>query len=151
VRLVRRFFKGEIDPDEMIHALLRFGSAYYHDSSLRLIARQMLGGEWRAKLRPDALIFGNQHLAPNWTVMDRLQEIRVPTLVMAGRDDFLFPPEHQAELAAGIPHSRLRIIERAGHNAHEEQPAEVMEAVATFLTTEPAALAGTAEAPATAA
>ena len=48
---------------------------------------------------------------------------------MAGRDDFVFPPEHQAELAAGIPNARLRIIERAGHNPHSEQAAEVMEAV----------------------
>ena len=38
-----------------------------------------------------------------WSVMDRLGEIRVPTLVIAGRDDFLFPPESQALLAAGIP------------------------------------------------
>ena len=65
--------------------------------------------------------------------MDRLGEIAVPTLVMAGRDDFLFPPEHQVELAAGIPNARLRIIERAGHNAHDERPDEVIEAVTDFL------------------
>jgi pimeloyl-ACP methyl ester carboxylesterase len=39
---------------------------------------------------------------------------------MAGRDDFLFPPERQVQLAAGIPNARLRIIERAGHNPHSE-------------------------------
>ena len=69
--------------------------------------------------------------------MDRLGEITVPTLVMAGRDDFLFPPEHQEQLAAGIPNARLRIIERAGHNPHAERPAEVMEAVRDFVS-EPA-------------
>jgi len=52
---------------------------------------------------------------------------------MAGRDDFVFPPECQLELAAGIPDARLRIIERAGHNPHTEQPAEVMEAVRDFV------------------
>jgi hypothetical protein len=66
--------------------------------------------------------------------MDRLGEIRVPTLVMAGRDDFIFPPEHQGQLAAGVPGARLRIIERAGHNPHAERPDEVMEAVREFLT-----------------
>jgi proline iminopeptidase len=65
--------------------------------------------------------------------MDRLGDIKVPTLVMAGRDDFIFPPEHQAELAAGIPNARLRIIERAGHNPHSERPAEVMEALRNFM------------------
>jgi pimeloyl-ACP methyl ester carboxylesterase len=37
--------------------------------------------------------------------MDRLGEITAPTLVVAGRDDFIFPPEHQRELAAAIPHA----------------------------------------------
>jgi proline iminopeptidase len=53
---------------------------------------------------------------------------------MAGRDDFVFPPEHQAQLAAGIPNARLHIVERAGHNPHFEQASEVMGAVRDFLT-----------------
>ena len=65
--------------------------------------------------------------------MDRLGEIATPTLVIAGRDDFLFPPEHQVELAAGIPNAQLRIIERAGHNAHAERPEAVMAAIRGFL------------------
>ena len=65
--------------------------------------------------------------------MDRLSEIHVPTLVMAGRDDFLFPPEHQVELRAGLPNGRLELIERAGHEAPSERPAEVMQAISSFL------------------
>jgi hypothetical protein len=56
-------------------------------------------------------------LVKDWSVMDRLSEIHVPTLVMAGRDDFLFPPEHQVELAASLPNARLRIIERRPQRA----------------------------------
>jgi proline iminopeptidase len=52
---------------------------------------------------------------------------------MAGRDDFLFPPEHQIELSAGIPNSRLRIVERAGHNPHSERRTEVIQAVSDFI------------------
>lgn len=133
VELVRRFFNGEIAPNEMMPALMRFGSAYYHRPSLLLIAKEMIKGEWRTKTRPEALIFAGRHLFKGWTVMDRLGEIKVPTLVMAGRDDFLFPPEHQAELAAGITNASLRIIERAGHNAHSERPTEVIRAVSDFI------------------
>ena len=67
--------------------------------------------------------------------MDRLGEIKVTTLVMAGRDDFQFPPEHQAILAAGIPNARLEIIERAGHNAQSERPTEVVGTLRHFLGT----------------
>jgi pimeloyl-ACP methyl ester carboxylesterase len=113
--------------------LMRIGDAYYSRSSLSVVARQLIGGEWRCKMRPEALIFAGRHLLNGWTVMDRLGEITVPTLVMAGRDDFIFPPEHQRELAAAIPRARLQIIEHAGHNPHDEQPAEVLRAVRDFI------------------
>jgi proline iminopeptidase len=140
VELARRFFNGEISPREMLPALMRLGDAYYHDPSLWQVARQLIHGEWRSKTRPDALIFAGRHLLDGWSVMDRLGAIHVPTLVMAGRDDFLFPPEHQVELAAGIRNARLRIVEHAGHNAHEEQPAEVMQAVRDFISADVVAL-----------
>jgi proline iminopeptidase len=137
VELARRFFNGQIAPNEMIPALMKFGSAYYHHPTLRLLARQLFT-ERRTKTRPEAMIFGFSHLLRGWSVMDRLGEIKAPTLVMAGRDDFQFPPEHQAELAAGIPGARLRIIERAGHNSHAERPAEVMEAIREFISADSA-------------
>jgi proline iminopeptidase len=133
VQLAQRFFNGQITAPEMSRALMKFGGAYYHHPSLVHVAGQMLRGQWRTKMRPQALIFSGVHLAPGWSVMDRLHEISTPTLVIAGRDDFLFPPEHQRQLAEGIPGARLHIVERAGHNAHEEQPAEVVAAVAGFV------------------
>jgi pimeloyl-ACP methyl ester carboxylesterase len=133
VRLVRRFFSGAIAPNEMVPAMMKFGRAYYHRHGIAHVARAMLRGEWRAKIRPDALIYAGRELLDGWTVMNRLGEITVPTLVMAGRDDFLFPPEHQVALAAGIPDARLLIVERAGHNPHEERTAEVVAAVRAFV------------------
>jgi proline iminopeptidase len=134
VELVRRFFTGRITPDEMFPAMMRFGRAYYYrDRGLRQVARAMLRGEWRAKVRPEALIYAGRELFEGWSVMDRLGEITAPTLVMAGRDDFLFPPEHQVALADGFADGRLHIVERAGHNPHDERTADVMAAVRDFL------------------
>ena len=133
VELVRRWFNGEFPPRQMPLILMRIGSAYYSRPSLSLVTRELIRGEWRSKMRPEAMIFAGRHLLSGWTVMDQLSEITVPTLVIAGRDDFIFPPEHQRELAAAIPRARLQIIERAGHNPHTEQPAEVMQAVRQFI------------------
>jgi proline iminopeptidase len=133
VKLARRWFNGQVEPKEFLPTLLRLGNACNPHTSLMQLARDLIRGEWRSKMRPEALIFAGPHLLKGWTVMDRLGEISVPTLVMAGRDDFVFPPEHQVELAAGIPNARLRIVERAGHNSHAEQPDEVIEAVNDFI------------------
>ncbi len=134
VGMARRFFNGQIAPNEMMPAMLKFGSAYYHRPSLWLLIREMIHGR-HMRPRPEALIFGFSQLLKSWTVMDRLGEINVPTLVLAGRDDFQFPPEHQVELAAGIPNARLEIIERAGHNAPSERSAEVIQAIRGFMAT----------------
>ena len=133
VELVRRWFNGEFQPCQMPLILMRIGSAYYSRPSLSLVARELTSGQWRSKMRPEALIFAGRHLLRDWTVMDRLGEINMPTLIVAGRDDFIFPPEHQRELAAGIPRARLQFIEHAGHNPHAEQPAEIMHAVRDFI------------------
>jgi proline iminopeptidase len=133
VELVRRWFNGQFAPREMLPILMRIGSAYSYHPSLWLTARDLARGGWHSKMRPEALIFAGRYLLKGWTVMDRLGEITVPTLVMAGRGDFVFPPEHQLELATAIPHARLQIIERAGHNPHSEQPAEVMAAIRGFI------------------
>lgn len=143
VELVRRWFNGEFEPKEMLPIFMRIGDAYSHRKGLSFLLSTALAGlqgGWRWKPRPEALIFAGTHMARDWSVMDRLGEIEVPTLVMAGRDDFVFPPEHQAQLAAGIPNARLQIVERAGHNPHYEQTAEVMDAVRQFITADSVAV-----------
>ena len=132
VAVARRFYSGRIDPKDFVRASIRLLPAYDHRFSLLRLAREMVEGGWRASMRPEALVFGGR-MTRGWSVMDRLGEIHVPTLVMAGRDDFLFPPESQALLAAGLPNAQLRIIERAGHNPQSERPAETVGAVAQFL------------------
>ena len=106
VELARRWFNGQVEPRRFLPTLLRLGKAYNPYQTLPQLAHGMIEGEWRTKLRPEALIFAARHILPGWTVMDRLGEITVPTLVMAGRDDFIFPPEHQARARRRHPRTR---------------------------------------------
>jgi proline iminopeptidase len=132
VDVARRHFNGEFEPKEMARNLLRLGRAYNPHTGLRQLPHMLFWG-LQSKLQPEALIYSATHFLKGWTVMDRLGEINAPTLVMAGRDDFVFPPEHQEQLAAGIPNARLVLIDRAGHNPHDEQPRAVIEAIRSFI------------------
>jgi len=132
VRTAQRFFNGQIAPNEMLPSLMKLGRAYYHHLSPLELAHMMVSG-LGARIRPEALIFGFSQSLKGWNIMDRLSEIKVPTLVLAGRDDFQFPPEHQTALAAGIANAHLEIIERAGHNAHSERSTEVIRAIKDFM------------------
>lgn len=137
VALCRRWFHGEIEPDQMFRILMRLGPAYYHHPGPFQLVREVMGGSWRTKLRPEALIFAGQHLFPGWSIVNRLPEITAPTLVIAGASDFIFPPEAQAELAAGIPTAELRLIDSAGHDPWVERPDAFFPALRAFLAQAP--------------
>jgi proline iminopeptidase len=141
VETARRFHNGQIEPNEFMPSMMKLAGAYYHHPGPLLMTREILKVGMRTQARPEAQIFAFGQLLKGWTVMERLGEIQVPTLVVAGRDDFQFPPEHQAELAAGIPNAQLEIIERAGHNAPTERPDQIIQAVREFLAA--ATLSGT--------
>jgi pimeloyl-ACP methyl ester carboxylesterase len=51
---------------------------------------------------------------------ERLGEIRVPTLVLHGTEDPLFPVGHARALASEIPGAELLLLERTGHELPRE-------------------------------
>ena len=134
VEAARRFYSGQVTPEEFLPTVMKFMSAYNYHNSLLGLAHDFVRGP-HIKMRPEALIFGYTQLLKGWTVMDRLSEIQVPTLVVAGRYDFLFPPEHQAILAERLPNAQLELVECAGHNPQMERAAEVIEVVKRFMAT----------------
>ena len=62
-----------------------------------------------------------------------LVNIQNPTLVLAGKEDVLIPPENSKILAGRIPNARLRVIEGGGHQFLIEQPDAFNNAVLEFL------------------
>ncbi|NLU66903.1 alpha/beta hydrolase [Streptomyces sp. HNM0574] len=58
----------------------------------------------------------------------------VPALVLAGDRDLLTPHAHSETIAAALPASRLVTLERTGHLAMLERPAEVNDALAHLIT-----------------
>ncbi len=67
-------------------------------------------------------------------VMDRVQEIQLPALVMCGAEDVNTPPRYSRYLAAKLPNAGPPLIfEGATHGLPREKPAEVSAAIEMFL------------------
>ena len=86
----------------------------------------------QAGLRVWAAPAGAQDPTP-FDVRDQLGEITTPAVVIVGAHDFICGPHWAEQLHAGLKDSRLVLLERSGHFAHLEQPAEFTEAVVELL------------------
>lgn len=60
---------------------------------------------------------------------DRLAQMKIPTLVVWGENDRLFPVENARALAEIQPTARLVILPQAGHNLQQECPQELIKAI----------------------
>ena len=59
--------------------------------------------------------------------------LRVPVLLLAGRDDGVSPVSNSEGMAADLPGAEVRILEQCGHWHPIEQPAAVSHALREFL------------------
>jgi pimeloyl-ACP methyl ester carboxylesterase len=75
-----------------------------------------------------AYIFGD--------ALDRLSNIKAPTLVLVGAEDILTPPAYSRDMAERIPGARLQILDRGGHGVPIEYAQPVNEALLAFLAKE---------------
>ena len=62
-----------------------------------------------------------------------LEKIAVPTLIIQGEKDMLFPVHLAQEVQQHIPGSQLKIIKQAGHTLNLEHVAEVCTEISAFL------------------
>jgi pimeloyl-ACP methyl ester carboxylesterase len=62
-----------------------------------------------------------------------LEQIKVPTLIIVGKDDLLTPLKYSEFLHEHVSSSKLVVIPEAGHYVMLEKPAEVNCAVADFV------------------
>jgi len=66
-------------------------------------------------------------------VLDRLQEIRCPALVIVGEQDHGTPPEMARAIAANLPGAKLVVIPSAAHFSNVEQEKLFNDALVRFL------------------
>lgn len=78
-------------------------------------------------LRQQEAIMGRPDSRPG------LGAIACPTLVLAGREDAVTPPERQIEMAEAIPEATLVLLPRCGHMAPLERPEAVTAQLLAWL------------------
>jgi non-heme chloroperoxidase len=113
---VRAFQEGTIHqpvPQEFLDTVV--------SESLKLPARV-----WRDYWEGAVLSIDRDYVLP-------LREIDVPTLMLWGEQDPLFPREEQERLAAAIPGASLKVYPDTGHAVHWDRPEWVVRDLEEFM------------------
>ena len=118
-------------PEEMRHYYAVMGPMYArsHDAAA--------GDAGRARTihSPEPLnrAFGPDGFLRHFDLRGELGRIRAPTLILAGRHDWICPPEFSEEIARLIPGADLRVFERSSHSIRSDEPEAMVDAILGFL------------------
>lgn len=96
---------------------------------------------WKAKWRawkPQNLTASFEALVGRDDIGTRLDDIRIPALVIHGEADIAIPLERARSLAAGLPYADLVTVPGAGHASNLTRPQQVNAAIERFLASLPA-------------
>lgn len=114
------FYNPDCVPPELVDALVSLN----HEPGLFEAYRRVLnlGVGWRG-LKPIML----------QQIRDAAHQIRVPTLIVWGKQDRVIPVKHIHTAQEKIPHARTVVFDRCGHAPQIEQPEQFNTVVREFL------------------
>lgn len=131
-----QLWTGELNSQEAMREFFRKTWSLYSttfDESKRAKNEDALA---RCILSPEAL---NRAFAPggflqSYDLRPELKNISAPTLILAGRHDWICAPEFSEEIHALISGSRLKIFEKSSHSLRGDEPEEFFATVREFIT-----------------
>lgn len=95
----------------------------------------MIGRCWDRCYCPDGVTRQFAAIEASTPDLSRIEEITTPMLVIHGRQDALFPPEHGRDIARRVPGARHVAIEGMGHDLEGPLAQRVAEEALGFIET----------------
>ena len=79
------------------------------------------------------VIYNDYSICDKFDVMDKMNLIKIPCLIICGKDDKLTPPKYAIYSNDKIEESELTLINKAGHIVMLEKPEEVNQGIKEFI------------------
>ena len=131
-RCLRDAMGGKLDtPERLRHYYDVMGPLYAHNFD----ANSAAVGRARGTSSPVPLnrAFGPGGFMHTLDLRPRLAKITAPTLILAGRHDWICAPEFSEEIHRHIPGSMLRIFENSSHSIRSDEPQAMLDGFLGFI------------------
>jgi len=131
----QRYLAGDVAADLAYHRI-HFAAALQRRELLdELLARLRRGATAEGIIAARAIehgLYAQTWLRDDYDLLDRLTELRVPTLLLHGDHD-LIPVECAQHIAEAIPGARLDVLGACGHFAFLDQPDLTFDGIENFV------------------
>ena len=117
--------------DDMVRLWAHEVKFYFRDFDERAAAYHQRTKDLPIRIAP--LKTFNDREAPTMDLRSHLKDIKVPTLVIVGRHDFITNVAMAEEMVKHIPDARLEIFEDSGHFAINEEPDKFCRVIKEFV------------------
>jgi pimeloyl-ACP methyl ester carboxylesterase len=112
--------------DTVLQAIAFLTARPPNESTVEQIVEDSLRGSAAAKLAwPTSAAYED--------ISERIKDINVPTLILAGDQDRQDPLHQQLEVIPRIPGARLEVVRESGHLSPIDQPGQLADAIRAFL------------------
>ncbi len=132
--------KGIEDPESWLSEFVESQLRAIHDGVVGTVTHAAgIDRGLREQILQDAAAVGarvqlNDFLCcDRFNVMDRLHEVKVPTLVLSGSADLFTPPKYGEYLAEHIEGAQFVVIEGGTHHFFAEKPEQTNRAISHFI------------------
>lgn len=121
-------------PDRVMASVV-LKQAYYDDGKIPPDAVTEYARPLQEKGADNAIIATARQILPEDLdgLTSRYGSIKVPTLLIWGKEDIIVPLRIGELLHSGIPESRLVVLDKCGHIPQEEEPSRTLSVIEEFL------------------
>jgi proline iminopeptidase len=147
IQAAKKIIQERGNESQKAMARVLFDAAFRDDEQMREYSRVMgplYSLKFDAKLAEDRLTRGIQSIdainmgfgtfLKQFNATKDLHKITAPTLVLAGKHDWICPPQFSEEIAGLIPNCDLRIFENSSHSIAADETQGYIDAIRGFLT-----------------
>lgn len=129
---LKKEWAGEYQTDEDMGRLWQREKKFYF-KKFNARAQAYSGRTKDTLIKVAPLRVFNEKEAPTFDLRPHLKKIKVPTLVIVGRQDFITNVEMAKEMTEQIPNARMEILEESGHYGFVEEPEKFYRVVKEFV------------------
>lgn len=132
VAMLRAMTDGDLDTDEKVAAYFRVMAPLYS----RYLAQNTGGSPASGAIMNHAIArhaFGPGGFMQSFDLRGELHRITAPTLILAGRHDFVCAPEFSEELHALIKGSQLEVFDSSAHLISTDEPNRYIATISNFV------------------